>query len=192
VIVPPVAEATLSPAPVPSDELTRKARLSLSASDAPVVVTVTLPVLMHVGTGAIELSAGAVFAIVSTDEFVFFVDAVQVFAIEVCSQFILSPFTKLPASVVPVCPDINAPFLYHLKVRAPVFSESPSGSDQVPAVQVMVEAMYAGMGVRVGAIIPGIASGYACDALVACADPPALSVNVIVTVVEPGVVATQL
>jgi len=101
---------------VPDDKPARNVRVSAaSASAAPPVVIVTVPVFMHVGAADIEVSVGAVLEMTSADELVALVDAVQVVAIAVSWHTMLSPFTKLPeASVLAVCPAITAPFLYHL------------------------------------------------------------------------------
>jgi len=177
----------------PDIEPARSMRLSLSASAAPDVATVTVPVFMQAGAADIEVSVGAVLEITSAVELVDLTDAVQVAAILVSSQTMLSLCRKLPAaSVFEVCPGNNALFLYHFQARAPAFSMSPSGSDQAPALQVRVDVAYAGTGEMEGAVGVGIWSGYACETLVFCPDAPALSVTVTVTVVEPGVVETQL
>ena len=57
-----------------------------------------------------------------------------------------------------VAPPMEAVPLYHCQVLAPVFSESPSGSDQEPALQVRVLPEL-GVPVMVGVLMEGMWSG---------------------------------
>ena len=87
-------------------------------------------------------------------------ERVQLIAVAFSSQEMLSPFEKEKAGRVnDIWPGIMKPFLYQAQLRAERFSESESGSYQVPLVHRSVLFANAGIGERVGCVRFGRWSG---------------------------------